>query len=396
MATKLTFSIMTHMATLTTRLEDFLAQYAKSKSVDASLVALDYATGWQEFVRNAIHGSNLHVSEVGSTWLNDFIAMNALRPFHVSEVKNMGGAGAFAPGLWKIGVNADQNIFAIPWMTDIRFVYYRRSQLAQAKIDPEIAFSTIEQFDQTMQALQASGGMPPLALPTQKSHLTLHNLGMWIWSVGKDYLDESGKRVLLMEPDVQNAMRAYFNLGRFLTPGLRKLADQESDAAFIEGRAAVALAGPWMLNRISDSNELAGDTGIAIPFQQPYMGGSSLVIWKNVIRDRESAELVNNLASRENQAAFAHVAGQLPARMDTLDNFPLPDPSFRPVIDRAFQNGRTLPNLPLWGMIEERMVNSLARVWADLMEKPESDAGEVLNQHLKLLTNRLNLVLSNS
>ncbi len=396
MATRLTFSIMTHMASLTTGLEDFLAQYAKSKFVDVTLLGLDYATGWQEFVRNAIHGSNLQVSEVGSTWLNDFIAMNALRPFSPAEVRNMGGAGAFAPGLWKIGALTEQNVFAIPWMTDIRFVFYRRSQLSKAGLNPETAFSTIEQFDQTLQALQSVGDMPPFVVPTQKSHLTLHNLAMWIWSKGKDFLDESGKRVLLMDPDVQDAMRAYFSLGRFLVPELRNLSDEASDSAFAQGRAAVIMAGPWMLNLISNSPNLAADTGIAVAFTQPYMGGSTLVIWKNVIRDRESAELVTSLASRENQAAFAHAAGQLPARMDTMPEFPLPDPSYQKVIDSGFKNGRTLPNLPLWGMIEERMVNSIARVWADLLENPEADVDTVINHHLKLLGNRLNLVLSNS
>lgn len=396
MATKLTFSIMTHMASLTTGLEDFLARYAKTKFVDVTLLGLDYATGWQEFVRNAIHGSNLQVSEVGSTWLNDFIAMNALRPFSPAEIRNLGGAGAFAPALWKIGVQADQNVFAIPWMTDIRFVFYRRSQMAKAGLNPETAFSTIEQFDQTLQALQSAGGLPPFVVPTQKSHLTLHNLAMWIWSKGKDFLDENGKRVLLMDPDVQDAMRSYFNLGRFIVPELRNLADEASDAVFAQGRAAVVIAGPWMLNLINNSPDLAADTGIAVAFKQPYMGGSSLVIWKNVIRDRESAELVGSLTGAENQAAFAHMAGQLPARMDTLQEFPLPDPSYQQVIDFGFKNSRTLPNLPLWGMIEERMVNSIARVWADILENPEADVDTVINHHLKLLGNRLNEVLSNN
>ena len=392
MTQKLTVSMMFH-ADKTNSIQADLDQYGKENGIDIASPEFDYITGWSDFMRMAIYGGNLDVSEIGSTWLNDFASMSIFRPFSPSEIDSLDGPKTFVPSVWASGVSSG-SVWAIPWMIDLSLVYYRRDLLAKAGVEEENAFRTPERFEQTLQKLKDAGISAPWVVPTNRSYINIHNLAMWIWQAGEDFVDKDGKTVLLDQPGVRSAILSFFRLHRFIPMEMYHLADHDADQMFNDGRVAVTIGGPWNIIRSARTPEVTANLGLAIPLGCAYTGGSSLVVWNRTDQATAAMELIAHLTSREFQITFPKRVGLLPGRLDSLDSFPLPDRSLYPVVRQALKTGRSLPNLGLWGLIEDRLVNVIPKLWDDILASPQPDLEALYDKHISPLTNRLNIILS--
>jgi multiple sugar transport system substrate-binding protein len=389
MPTDLTLSLMNHNEGTVECLRSILQDFGPLNYRE-----IDYDTGWAEFVRTAIYGGGLDVSEMGSTWISDFAAMNALRPLSLIDIRNLGGKDAFPPGLWRSGSGEQGVVWAVPWMTDIRVVYYRRDLLRQAGVDETDAFSTPEKFEQTLSRLSQAGIATPWVVPTRQSHITIHNLSMWLQHQGSDFVDSSGKRTRLNEAEARSALRAYFGLYRYLSPQAHRLAESESDSFFAQGHAAATVSGSWLYQYCVP--EIRENIGLANPMGKAYIGGSSLVIWTSSRFKDRASELVLRLSSHEAQASLPRAAGLLPARLDTLEQSPFSsDPDLNRVAVNALKTGRPLPAIPLWGMIEDRLVRIFEMLWGKILAEPDVNLDQLLEEDLAPAVDRLNVVLSN-
>ena len=394
MPRKIILSTMDHSAEMTTSLQADLAQFGKQMWLDIVYQEVEYSSGWSDFMRMAIYGGSPDVSEIGTTWINDFVSMNVLRPFLPAEVRQLGGAETFVPAVWKSGCPAGKEVWAIPWMTDLSLIYYRRDLLEKAGVDEKNAFQTPGQIEQTLRQLQAAGIETPWVVPTRRSYITIHNLAMWIWQAGGDFVDARGKTVLLDQPNVQAAIRSYLSLFRYLSPEARNLVERDADGLFISGRAAVTISGPWAAISLAQNPQVAANLGLAIPFGCSYIGGSSLAVWKQTAVPEPVSKLITHLTNREFQTVFPRMVGLLPGRLDSLGAFPLPDASLYKVVAQALKTGRSVPTVSLWGSIEDRFAGEMARIWAEVLDNPEPDLDAILDQHLPTMVNRLNNMLS--
>ena len=352
-------------------------------------------TGWSDFMRVAIYGGSLDVSENGSTWLNDIAAMGVFRPFSPSEIEAIGGPNTFVPSVWASGASSG-SVLAIPWMIDLSLVYYRRDLLAKAGVQEKNAFQTPERFEQTLQQLQDAGIAAPWVVATNRTYINIHNLAMWVWQAGEDFVDKEGKTVLFDRPGVRSAILSYFRLHRFIPKEMYHLADHNADKMFNDGKVAVTIGGPWDIIRSVCSPKVTSNLGLAIPLGRSYIGGSSLVVWNRAEQADAALKLIAHFTSREIQNAFPKKIGLLPGCWDSLDSFPLPDPSIYPVIHKAIKMGRSLPNLGLWGLIEDRLVNVIPAIWDGIFASQQPDLEALYDKYITPLTDRLNIILSQS
>ncbi len=396
MPRKILLSIMAHSAEGSVNLQNDLARFEQECGYSISTQELDYSTGWSDFMRMSIYGGNPDVSEIGTTWVNDFASMNTLRPFSASEIRTFGNAEAFVPGVWKSGTNAGV-IWAIPWLTDLSLVCYRRDLFAKAGIKEEGAFATPAQFEQTLQQLQDAGIPNPWVVPTKRSYINVHNLAMWVWQAGEDMVDTQNKLVLFDRPKVREAIIAFFRLHRFISKDMQHLEEREADAAFIGGKAGVTISGPWSItNAVVQPDSIGANLGLAVPLGCAYTGGSSLIIWQKTVQAQAALELIEHLTSRTFQTTFPQSIGLLPGRLDSLESFPLPDRNLYPVVEAGLKGGRSLPNLGLWGLIEDRLAQAIPHIWDDILGHPEVDLEAVYDKRIIPLSNRLNITMSQS
>jgi multiple sugar transport system substrate-binding protein len=394
---ELGLSLLAHGPDVVSVLRPGLDRFGAKHGVHIEANMFEWETAWSELVKVALYGYGPDVSEMGSTWVGNFVAMNAFQPFSARELEAHGGVSAFLPSVWQRGLEAGRGeIWALPWLAYTRILYYRRDLLEKAGIDERSAFQTHEQLEQTLRRLTENGVAFPWGIPTRHSRDTLHNIASWIWSAGGEFASADGKHVLFNEAKARAGIRAYFDLHRYLVPSARH--KDEADSLFRQGQAAVVMSGPWMwpmdARRPDVVPQVAANIGVAVPLGIAFVGFSYLVVWKHSRHQYLAATLVRELTSPQTLAAYAQRTGPLSVRLDALDSSPLADDPNYQVMVQALKTGRTFPQISLWGMIEDKLDIALENIWKEVLAEPQPDINAIMSKHLDPLAWRLEMTLS--
>lgn len=394
----LDFSIFDHGPEAIGRMQSILAAFERDQNVHVNLEIIPWQEAWTRLVHIALYNDGPDVSEVGTTWVRDMVTMNALRPFAMQEVEALGGEAAFLPASWNTASAPRDQLppgsvsWAVPWLADTRLVYYRKDLFAGAGLKARDIFSSHEELEECLQALQNHGVDIPLCLPTRHSRILLHILASWIWSAGADFLSPDGQKAVFDSPAALDGMQKFFRLGRFLAPEARRLDETQTDALFLSGKAAVILSGPWMFNYLSGDPALKEQFAAAVPPGVPFVGGFHLVAWKHTYREKNIQRLVETLIGhhppQELYPAFA-----LPARLDLLNQGQFVGNPVYQAMSAALQAGRCFPPSRMWGMIENRLFDTLPLIWEQVFAEPEADIYTLLESRIGGLAQRINLIL---
>ena len=392
-------------------IQPLLEQFESESGVRVRLRLLTWDTAWSDLVKVALYSDGPDVSEIGTTWLGDLVAMNSLRPFADADVAaprggrysgtqplpgppGLGRPSDFLPSAWQgtrlVGL---PQVWAIPWFAGARLLFYRRSLLEQAGLDPRTAFRTADSLAQTLARLQAGGVTAPWTVPTGLTHTTLLNVASWVWGAGGDFVTPDGKRTLFSQPQALAGIRAYFALGKYFAPPVRHLTGLEPDEQFLASdQTAATLSGPWLF-RAAHERGIAGDVGMALPPGASFVGGSHLVIWKHSALAGEAQQLVSFLTRPDVEVAYSQVNGLLPARIEALASPPFSsDPLWQLAVE-GIRTGRTFPVTRSWGLMEDRLTRELSAIWTEVLHDPGLDLEAAIARRLEPLALRLDLVL---
>lgn len=371
-----------------------LVEFETQTGIRVQLRVLSWDTAWAELVKVAIYRDGPDISEIGSTWLSDFVGMDSARPFTPAEINALGDPADLIPAAWESASLAEPSqLWAVPWLADTRILYHRRDLLEQAGIDEQHAFHTIEALEQTLARLQAGRVAIPWVVPTQRTHMTLHNVAPWVWGCGGDFISPDGKQCLFNQPEARAGLKAYFALGRYLAEAGRNLNASQSDALFWTGKAVVTLSGPWLLQEPAIDPALVAATGLVLPPGVPFVGGSHLVIWKHTRRAREAMQLARFLTGLDFQRTYAQRVGLLPVWLKALTDSIFPSDAFSEHWEQDLAGGRSFRPVPLWGLVEDRLVTAMTAMWEDVLGSEEPNLDAILDQYLAPLVRRLNLTL---
>jgi multiple sugar transport system substrate-binding protein len=381
-------------------IQPLLDQFEAEHGVHVRVRLLSWDAGWNTLFQSALQGRGSDVSEIGSTWLGDLAGMNALQPFSAEAVAELGGAEAFMPVAWRSCHMAGQpQTWAIPWLVGARLLFYRRDLLARHGIDPQTAFSTADRLDRTLGQLQAAGVSVPWTVPTGSTHTTLLNVASWIWGAGGAFVTPDGKRTVINQTAARAGLRAYFALGRYLAPSVRRLSGTQPDMVFLQNPdAAVTISGSWLFQMARDQGTpgLPEQLGAALPPGPSFVGGSHLVIWKHSHNYDAAVQLVRFLTGTPAIADYSRAMGLLPARVEALDAEPFAGDPLWQQTREGVRTGRSFPVIRSWGMIEYRLVAALSSLWAETLASPGQDVDAVLRKHLDPLAQRLDQLLGQS
>ena len=372
-----------------------LDQFEAEQHIHVRLTLLPWDIAWVELVKVALYGHGPDVSEIGTTWIGNLIAMNTLRPFASMELAMLGGAAAFLPSSWQSSaVLGEKEVCAIPWLADTRLIYYRRDLLDKAGVDVATAFSSPRQLALTLGRLSDHGIDLPWVVPNRYAWNTLHNIVSWVWGAGGDFVTADGKRVIFDQPEARAGMKAYFELYRYLAPEARHLDGIQSDAFFSQRQVAVTITGPWLMlwNRRPNPSVVA-NWGVALPPGAPFVGGSNLVVWRHTQHEREALKLVKFLTSKQIQLQNSTI-GMLPVRLEILAEPAFADDPVQAVMGQALRAGRSFPALRLWGLIEDKLIHVYTQLWTDILQSPDPDIDALLGKYLPPLAEQLNNLLS--
>ena len=328
-----------------------------------------------EFLNFALESQGPDVSQIGSTWLGSLTGMTALRMFRAEEVALFGGRDAFLPAAWESSRLIDvEDVYAIPWLGDVRFLVYRRDILDKAGIDETKAFVNAEACEDTLARLQSAGVENVLALSTV-DNLILH-VTCWIWGAGGAFRTPDHRHLTLSDPKTLSGIHQFYQLNRYIAPAARNLGMEDCTGLFCQGGAAVVLTGYRQFAK--NIQNLPPDIPLeAIAFAPvpgvPIIGGSSLVIWLHSYQEEAAVKLVQHLVSPEVQWRLFQTAGELPTRADVLASEPFSSDRFLQVVVQSLKTGRPFQSSRKWAVIGIHLKPALRQLYADLYENPDLD-----------------------
>jgi ABC-type glycerol-3-phosphate transport system substrate-binding protein len=264
--------------------------------------------------------------------------------------------------------------------------------LKQAGIEEATAFETSASLVDTLTRLQVRDIEVPWAMPTHSLDVLL-NLTSWVWGSGGHVRTSDGRRLRLGEPEAQAGVRAYFDLHCFLSPPARALNTMETDRLFYQGKVAAVISGPWLLRLLAQDGTILPQVGVAPVPGVPYVGGTNLVIWQHTTNERAAIELMQHLTSPRVQRHSLQETGFLPSRIEILNDEPfVSDPLYK-AFARSLKSGRVLNVLYRWAAVEQRLVNMLSQLWADLADDPKLDLKSEIAGRLTALSLNLEQTL---
>lgn len=370
------------------RIRPILDQFEQEKRISVNLVTFDWASYRSRLVDIAVHNRGADVSAITVPSTSDMIGMHALRPYTEHEISELGGQDSFHKSTWNSVMGGEeQQVWAMPWIVDSRYIFYWPELLKQAGVDEAAAFTSSRQLAETFHKLKNSGMSMPFAAPVE-AYQILHAVSSWIWEAGEDVISPDGAEVTFHHPAAMDAMRAYFDLTRQLPAAAF---GPDGQQAFFQKEAAFTIAGAWFVVYRPDLK--VGCVGVP---GGSYLGGTNLAIWKSTRYEKEAFELVKWLSRPEVQSQIAFPEGFLPSRTSVhSDAALLADQVIGPRL-RGMQNGRTYPCVPMIGLLEDRLSHELARVHTELPFRPAQDTGEVVRSIIEPLGRRLNMALSSA
>ena len=290
-------------------------------------------------------------------------------------------------------------MWSIPWLAAMRAIFYRRDLLEQAGVDEKTAFLSHPQLIQTLERLRASSIPTPLVLNTRNIFSpSLHNLASWVWEAGGGFVSKDGTRTLLNLPETRAGIRAFLELGQYLSPEARGLDGPQSEALFWQGQAAVSLS--WQVPLLTNLGRFAAphviaNLGVAPTPGVTFIGGSNLVVWRHIAPSHESLamDLVRFLTSQQVQSSYTSQVGFFPVRPEVLQAPPFGTDSFYQFLIQGLKTGRTFQAIAQWGLIEDRLLRALGQLWENVLAHPEGDIDAIIAEQLDPLAQRLDHLL---
>jgi multiple sugar transport system substrate-binding protein len=389
-------SVMSHGAQEDEAFVQLLQEFQAKSHIRTHVQFLPWNTAASHLIKVALYHNGPDVSEVGNTWVSDYVAMNALYAFSLGEIDSLGGKAAFWPVVWNRGQGgiSSTSWVSVPWYADTRLIYYRKDLLEQAGIDEATAFHSPQALLNTLACLQKHGDALPWVIPSAHSRMLLHHLASWVWGAGGDFLDDSGKQVRFNETQAFEGIIHYFETGRFLSPPARNLDEGEADLLFLSGQVAATLSGMWLYNMALNYPVGRDRLGVCLPPGVPFVGGSDLVMWRHTQRPHVAMELIRFLTSHRVQSSYLELIGQLPVRMDAVNTErQANDPVYQTML-AALHTGRSFPSISMLGLVEGRLVDAGPHIWSEIFSTPDADIPTIVHHTLDRVAKRLNITLA--
>ncbi|WP_290953456.1 extracellular solute-binding protein [Fibrobacter sp.] len=386
------------------KLEQELEVFTAKTHIPVKVKVLDWGEAWNRISNTLETGEDTpDVLQLGSTWVPYFAARGVLK--NLNEYIDQIDSTRFVPVSWYTShIDADTNIYAIPWFIDARPVLGNKRIMKKYGITPQSmrdykGFSeAIRKVNEGKELLDYGAKIRGYAFPGKSDWNIPHNFAPWIWSYGGRFVekDENGKwhSQILTAPTLEGIAK-YLS---FIVDSLVSTESLQSNSAeiaqqFNNGEFAfiVSTAEIVMQTRIHGSQgglsdaRIGQDSVTVLPIPRgtagsvSFLGGSDLAIPAKSTK-KEAIQLLLFLTEDASLDDYTKQIGFLPASKKVLESW-AEDETYKDLV-ALLATGRTYPALPEWGTIEQTLVSMFSAVW-ELLEIPALYSEEKLYRIFK-------------
>lgn len=361
-------SVRTSSTTLTVwtmedsaKFSQLLQGFTRKTGVKIQVDAIPWSNVNDKLTTAVASGHGPDVTQIGLSELSSFIAAKALRNLAPSIGAHPALADSnFPRGISSRKINPPGQTLSVPWVSDVRVLFYRKDIFAQVGISGPP--KTWSQLLADAKKLAARGGNNyGFYIPQWDSALPVE----WTWDAGGTVLDKKGD-VTFDTRQFRQAANFYWGFYRaHLVP---TASDFDQTQGFISGAAPMLVSGPYLQGLVDGAApQLKGKYGVApLPSDRTntsLFAGSNMGIWRNTKHLKESLELLDYLAQPATQLQWFKLTNELPTSLAALASKSLTSDPFNRVYTKQLQNAWLLPPLvPAWNKIAGDLLDTLNSV----------------------------------
>lgn len=326
---------------------------ATRPGVRVEIQPIPWGAAHAKLVTAVVGGIPPDVSQMGTTWMPEFAAMDALLPLDDRLAADPDvHKDAFFPGAWKT-VEYGGRVLGLPWYVETRCLYWRKDVLASVGYDR--APRTWEELVDVGRKLLARPHGFPISLPWNDAQTLL----VFAWQGGGRVLDDRGVAAVT-EPGFRRGLAFYAELFKEGISPLGKAGDLDPDQAFTDeqGTLPFVISGPWSMHRMRElAPEREANWEIApLPSGEQsasFLGGCDLVIFRGAKNPDLAWEFVRFCSLKSTQVEWFKLSSALPSRPDAWTDSELAGNVRLRAFGEQLKTAQPTPMVPEWEQIAD-------------------------------------------
>ncbi|GAA4523986.1 extracellular solute-binding protein [Brachybacterium paraconglomeratum] len=352
----------------------------ENPDVTVEVTPLPWDSAHDKFTSAIAAGTAPDVAQVGSTWMAEFVSLNALEPTPESIALD-----DFFPGAVE-GITVADTAYGVPWYVETRLVYYRKDIAEAAGItEPATDWDGLVEMAKAMQgqpdgkwgiALQPGGpGSWQTVLPL-------------CWSNGGDVVSEAGDEFTFESPENEEALAYYQS---YFTDGIANPAPAEgtTEQDFVSGAVPMFISGPWMMAAV----EAVGGEGFAdkygvfvMPVKETsssFLGGANLGVFQGTDNRDAAWKLVEYLSRPEVQIEWFGIVAAMPGLQSAWEDETVTSNEKFEAFHTQLQTAFAPPTIATWEQVAAKFDAQIEQVCkqdlapATALETTQSDAQSI-------------------
>lgn len=335
-----------------------VSNFTKQTGIKVNVEAIPWSNVNDKLTTAVASGNGPDVVQVGLSLLPTFVGAGALLNIQPYLKKHPAlRSSNYLAGVAANKINPAHKVLSVPWVSDVRILFYRKDILSQAGISSPP--KTWAQFygDATKLAARGSGRYG-LYIPQWDSALPVE----LTWQAGGTVQDRHG---LVTFNTAAFRRAADFYISFYKSRLVPTASDFDQTQGFISGAAPMVISGPYLAGAIDGAApELKGKWGVALlpkgKTRTSLFAGSNMGVWHRSKHVAESLRLLDYLSKPAVQLTWFKLTNELPTVKAAMSNRTLTSDPMVHVYLKQLQDARLLPPLaPAWGQISTAMLNAL-------------------------------------
>jgi multiple sugar transport system substrate-binding protein len=416
--TKLTLWIMPNSQEPVNDLKAILEPFEKANpNIEVDVVSLDWGSAWQKITTAATSADVPDVVQLGSTWVGSISSMGAMLDVKkfTDEIK---GEEIFVPAAWATrGPVNSGKVFAVPWIVDVRALYYRTDIFKKLGLTAA-NLANWSEFEKTLDKIKrarlviAGKEVQPLGITGKNDWNVIHNLSPWMWAMDGDYLSADSRKATINKPEAVKGLYYYINLVRrgFVPVTCLEQNTAQISSGFNNGLYAMYFDGPFALKALTTPPERGGSSDLPVaknfanaPYPKSpidksatYAGGSHLAIFK-LSKNKEAAlKLIKYLTTDPYaQLNYCKITGFLPAVKELVKDPYFTSDANRKVFAQSLDFSKPYPCVPSWGPLETTVLTRrFGLMWDRVLKDLQHFDEETMQEEMNTAAREMDAVLN--